>query len=136
MLERTIGDETIRGVVGVPFVPLVVGVVDVDVENRANNGGSGATGATAGGEVDVDVETAATKAGGTGFTGASLFFLRRKPAIKERAVLLLREVKSEKAKNEGGEGGLMIRHEEYKHSKLICDCFEVCGNLNLGTEGF
>lgn len=69
------GEETVRALAGMPFVLLVV---DDDVENRANNG-SGAAGAAAGGE------TAATKgigADGTGFTGASFVFLRRKPAME------------------------------------------------------
>jgi hypothetical protein len=74
-------------------------VVDVVVENRANNGGNGATGATAGGgvdvdvDIDVDVETAVlAKAGETGLTGASLFFLRRKPAILHQKGRLLKKV--------------------------------------------
>lgn len=76
-MERTIGEETIRGL-GVPFALLVV---DDEVENRANRGGSGAAGAAAGGDGDT-VATKDIGAEGTGFPGPSLFFLRRKPAME------------------------------------------------------
>lgn len=83
------GDETIRGFAVTPLSLLV------DVEKRAYKGG------TAGGG-----ETAVPKGigeDGTGFTGASLFFLRRKPAME--AVVRV-EVRSEDG---------ISRHEEYKH---------------------
>jgi hypothetical protein len=53
-LDRTFGEETTRGLAG------------TDVEKRANKGGGGANG--------IGDE-------GRGFTGASLVFLRRKPAM-------------------------------------------------------
>lgn len=67
MADRTFGDETIRRLAG-----SVLG----DVAKRANNGGTAGTGGGGEGAAPNGIGD-----DGSNFTGASLFFLRRKAAM-------------------------------------------------------